>query len=244
MCSHYRSRCKGLCQNKKQEFDQYTKGGHFCAAHMTLNGVFHESIGSCGKDVCLSIWWPWIWILYCIQKIINLHFGLLRLPGSSTKHIQIKQTMIYTWLIPCFSYGSRLTYRFILALKNRYRWSKGNYIWVFFKPIEDWRVPCKSKIEIPRDVRNSRSENMTSSGENGFNKNKCKSQIGQDRVSGGVSVFCWLAASVSMFYGKLPKFGNKVKSVIRSSSVISSQIGVMSDQLRVSMYMAMSQNVM
>ena len=36
LCSRYRSRCKGLCQNKKHEFDQYTKGGHFCAAHMTL----------------------------------------------------------------------------------------------------------------------------------------------------------------------------------------------------------------
>ena len=32
------------------------------------------------------------------------------------------------------------------------------------------------------------------------------------------------------------------KSVIRSSSVISSQIGVMSDHLRVSLYMVMSQN--
>ena len=37
LCSHYRSRCKGLCQNKKHELDQYTKGGHFCAAHMALN---------------------------------------------------------------------------------------------------------------------------------------------------------------------------------------------------------------
>ena len=36
LCSHYRSSCKGLCQNKKHEFDQYTKGGHFCAAHMAL----------------------------------------------------------------------------------------------------------------------------------------------------------------------------------------------------------------
>ena len=34
LCSHYRSKCKGLCQNKKHE---YTKGGHFCAAHMALN---------------------------------------------------------------------------------------------------------------------------------------------------------------------------------------------------------------
>ena len=37
LCSHYRSRCKGLFQNKKHEFDQYTKGGHFCAAHMALS---------------------------------------------------------------------------------------------------------------------------------------------------------------------------------------------------------------
>ena len=36
LCSHYRSRCKGLYQNKKHEFDQYTKGGHFCAAHLAL----------------------------------------------------------------------------------------------------------------------------------------------------------------------------------------------------------------
>ena len=41
LCSRYRSSCKGLCQNKKHEFDQYTKGGHFCAAHMALKtGLF------------------------------------------------------------------------------------------------------------------------------------------------------------------------------------------------------------
>ena len=36
LCSHYRSMCKGLGQNKNLEFDQYTKRGHFCAAHMAL----------------------------------------------------------------------------------------------------------------------------------------------------------------------------------------------------------------
>ena len=36
-------------------------------------------------------------------------------------------------------------------------------------------------------------------------------QMGQDQVSGGVSVLCWLAAPVVMFYGSLPKFGNNVK---------------------------------
>ena len=34
----------------------------------------------------------------------------------------------------------------------------------------------------------------------------------QDQVSGGVSVLCWLAAPVAMFYGNLRKFGNKVKA--------------------------------
>ena len=43
---------------------------------------------------------------------------------------------------------------------------------------------------------------------------------------------------------KPPKFSNRSKSVIKSSSVIGSQIGVMSDQLRVSLYTVMSQNVM
>ena len=36
LCSHSRSMYKGLCQNKKHGFDQYTKGCHFCAAHMAL----------------------------------------------------------------------------------------------------------------------------------------------------------------------------------------------------------------
>ena len=63
-------------------------------------------------------------------------------------------------------------------------------------------------------------------------------------MSGGVSVLCWLAAPIEMFYGNLQNLVIRSKSVIKSSSVISSQIGVMSDQLRVSMYMVMSQNVM
>ena len=54
--------------------------------------------------------------------------------------------------------------------------------------------------------------------------------MGQDQVSGGVSVLCWLAAPVAMFYGNLPNSAIRSKSVFKSSSVISSQIGVMSDQ--------------
>ena len=73
---------------------------------------------------------------------------------------------------------------------------------------------------------------------------KCKSEMGHYQVSGGVSVLCWQTAPVAVFYGNLRNFLIKSKSVIKSSSVISSQIGEMSDQLRVSMYMVMSQNEM
>ena len=75
-------------------------------------------------------------------------------------------------------------------------------------------------------------------------KNKFKSQMGHDQVSGGVSVLCWLAAPVDKFYGNLQNLVIRSKSVIKSSSVISSQIGVLSYQLSVSLYMVMSQNVM
>ena len=67
--------------------------------------------------------------------------------------------------------------------------------------------------------------------------------MGQDQVSGGVSVLCWLAAPVAMFYGNLENFLIMSKSVIKSNLVIRSQTGVISDQLRVSLYMVMSQNV-
>ena len=63
-------------------------------------------------------------------------------------------------------------------------------------------------------------------------------------MSGGVSVLCWLAAPVALFYGNFQNSGIRTKSVFKSSAVKNSQIGVMSDQLRVSLYMVMSQNVM
>ena len=62
--------------------------------------------------------------------------------------------------------------------------------------------------------------------------------MGQDQASGGVSVLCWPAAPVAMFYGNLQNSVIRSKSVFKSSSVINSQKGVMSDQLRVSLYMA------
>ena len=38
LVSHYRFsyRYKGLCQNKMHRFGQYEKGGHICAAHITV----------------------------------------------------------------------------------------------------------------------------------------------------------------------------------------------------------------
>ena len=55
---------------------------------------------------------------------------------------------------------------------------------------------------------------------------------------------CKIKQNIAMFYGHLRNLVIRSKSVIRSSSVISSRIGVMSDQLRVSLYMVMFQNVM
>ena len=67
--------------------------------------------------------------------------------------------------------------------------------------------------------------------------------MAQDQVSGGVSILFWLAAPVAMFYGNLQNLVIRSKSVIKPSSVISSQIVVISDQLRLSLYVVMSQNV-
>ena len=58
-------------------------------------------------------------------------------------------------------------------------------------------------------------------------------------MSGGVSVFCWLDAPVAMFNGNLQNLVIRSKSVIKSSSVKRSQTGVISDQLRKSLYMVM-----
>ena len=55
----------------------------------------------------------------------------------------------------------------------------------------------KQKTEVPRDVRNSKSGNKTSSGEIGFNiRTFASPKVGQDQVSGGVSVLYWHAAPV------------------------------------------------
>ena len=65
-----------------------------------------------------------------------------------------------------------------------------------------------SKIEVPRDVRNSKSKDMARSNENGLN---IKQRQVPNVTGPGVSVLCWISAPVAMFYGNLPKFDDKVK---------------------------------
>ena len=55
--------------------------------------------------------------------------------------------------------------------------------------------------------------------------------MGQDQVSGGVSVLCWLAAPVQCSMEISRNLIIWSKLVIKSSSMIGSKIGVMSDQL-------------
>ena len=81
---------------------------------------------------------------------------------------------------------------------------------------------------------------MTSSRKTCLNIRKNVSpKYGQDNVSGGVSVLCWLAVPVADVNGNRLEFGNKTnsKSVIWSSSVTNARISEMSDHYRVSLYM-------
>ena len=61
-----------------------------------------------------------------------------------------------------------------------------------------------------------KSGDKTSSGEIGLDiRTHASPKVGQDQVSGGVSVLCW-----HMFYGNLAKLGKKSNSVIRSRSAM------------------------
>ena len=65
-----------------------------------------------------------------------------------------------------------------------------------------------------------KSRNKTSSEEIGLNTRTLASpKVGQDQVSGGVSVLCWHVAHLQMFYGNLSLLGKKSNSVIRSRSI-------------------------
>ena len=98
--------------------------------------------------------------------------------------------------------------------------------------------PTKQNRSTEGCSKLKRSVDMTSSGKNGLNirtnantrqiiryrATATKSQMGKDQVYVGVSVLCWLAAPVAMFYGNLQNLVIRSKSVIKSSSVISSQL--------------------
>ena len=51
-------------------------------------------------------------------------------------------------------------------------------------------------------------------------QNKCKSQMGQDHVSRGVSVLCWLAIPLAMFHGNLPNLVRRSKRYVMVSFVL------------------------
>ena len=88
-----------------------------------------------------------------------------------------------------------------------------------------------------------KSGDKTSSGEIGLGiRTHASPKVGQDQVSGGVSVLCWHAAPVAYVLWKPCTIGKKSNSVIRSRSVMV-KIGVMSYQWRVSLYVVIIQNV-
>ena len=65
-----------------------------------------------------------------------------------------------------------------------------------------------------------KSGDKTSSGEIGLDiRTHASPKVGQDQVSGGVSVICWHAAPVANVLWK-PYTGKKSNSVIRSRSVM------------------------
>ena len=67
---------------------------------------------------------------------------------------------------------------------------------------------------------NQKSGDKTSSGEIGLDiRTHASPKVGQDQVSGGVSVICWHAVPVALIYGNLAQLGRKSNSVIRSRSV-------------------------
>ena len=74
-----------------------------------------------------------------------------------------------------------------------------------------------SKREVPRGVEIQRSGDKTSSGEIGLDiRTHASQKVGQDQVSGGVSVPCRHATAVADALWK-PVFSNNLKFGIKSS---------------------------
>ena len=106
-------------------------------------------------------------------------------------------------------------------------------------------IIIRSKLEVPRDVRNFKSVNMKV-------QEKMVSTLEQMQVPNGTGTsdrrskcpFFASRACSNVLWKSLRNLVIRSKSVIRPSSVIRAQIGKLSDQLRVSLFMVMSQNVM
>ena len=72
------------------------------------------------------------------------------------------------------------------------------YLYSLFRCVVAETLYTLSKREVPRDVRNSKVGDKTSSGEFGLDiRTHASPKVGQDQVSGGVSVLCWHAAPVA-----------------------------------------------
>ena len=69
-------------------------------------------------------------------------------------------------------------------------------------------------------LKTQKSGNKTSSGEISLDiRTYASPKVGQDQVSGGVSVFVGMPHPLQMFNGNLAQLGKKSNSVIRSRSV-------------------------
>ena len=63
--------------------------------------------------------------------------------------------------------------------------------------VKDWHIHYQAKQKY-REMFESQSRNKTSSGEIGLNiRTLASPKVGQDQVSGGVSVICWHAAPIA-----------------------------------------------
>ena len=86
LCSHYCSRYKGLCQNKKHGVYQNTKGGHFCAEYMALKGMYvkaeeqDEPVGSLSFPAFNDKYYA----TYPVLLLRNLQPEVVQVPPSSS----------------------------------------------------------------------------------------------------------------------------------------------------------------
>ena len=102
---------------------------------------------------------------------------------------------------------------------------------------------CKAKEKYRGVFEIQKSGDKTSSGEIGLDiRTHASPKVGQDQVSGGVSVPCWHATPVADALWK-PIFGEMSDSVIMSSPGITSQTGIMSNRYRMSLVSTNRTNV-